>query len=44
MASARAGQEGDGTLIAAATVFVATFFSAPAEGPLLIPAEPGCSE
>jgi quercetin dioxygenase-like cupin family protein len=25
------------------TVFVATFFSAPAEGPLLIPAEPGCS-
>jgi len=26
------------------TVFVATFFSAPAEGPLLIPAEPGCSE
>jgi quercetin dioxygenase-like cupin family protein len=26
------------------TVFVATFFSAPAEGPLLIPAEPGCPE
>jgi hypothetical protein len=26
------------------TVFVATFFSAPAEGALLIPAEPGCSE
>jgi quercetin dioxygenase-like cupin family protein len=26
------------------TVFVATFFSAPAEGPLLIPAEPDCSE
>jgi quercetin dioxygenase-like cupin family protein len=26
------------------TVIVATFFSAPAEGPLLIPAEPGCSE
>jgi quercetin dioxygenase-like cupin family protein len=25
------------------TVFVATFFSAPAEGPLLIPASPGCS-
>lgn len=25
-----------------ATVFVATFFSAPAEGPLLIPASPGC--
>jgi quercetin dioxygenase-like cupin family protein len=24
------------------TVFVATFFSAPAEGPLLIPASPGC--
>jgi quercetin dioxygenase-like cupin family protein len=24
------------------TVFVATFFEAPAEGPLLIPAEPGC--
>jgi hypothetical protein len=23
-------------------VFVATFFEAPAEGPLLIPAEPGC--
>ena len=25
------------------TVFVATFFSAPAEGPLLIPASPGCA-
>ena len=25
------------------TVFVATFFSAPAEGPLLIPAAPGCA-
>ena len=25
------------------TVFVATFFAAPAEGPLLIPASPGCS-
>jgi quercetin dioxygenase-like cupin family protein len=25
------------------TVFVATFFSAPATGPLLIPASPGCS-
>jgi quercetin dioxygenase-like cupin family protein len=25
------------------TVFVATFFSAPAEGPLLIPASPSCS-
>jgi quercetin dioxygenase-like cupin family protein len=24
------------------TVFIATFFSAPAEGPLLIPAEPAC--
>jgi quercetin dioxygenase-like cupin family protein len=24
------------------TVFVATFFSSPAEGPLLIPASPGC--
>jgi quercetin dioxygenase-like cupin family protein len=24
------------------TVFVATFFAAPAEGPLLIPASPGC--
>ncbi len=24
------------------TVFVATFFSAPAAGPLLIPAAPGC--
>jgi len=24
-------------------VFVATFFSAPAEGPLLIPASPGCA-
>ena len=24
------------------TVFVATFFEAPAEGSLLIPAEPGC--
>ncbi len=24
------------------TVFVATFLSAPAEGPLLIPASPGC--
>jgi quercetin dioxygenase-like cupin family protein len=27
---------------AGVTVFVATFFSAPAEGPLLIPASPGC--
>jgi quercetin dioxygenase-like cupin family protein len=26
------------------TVFVATFFSVPAEGPLLIPAEPACGE
>ena len=26
-----------------ATVLVATFFSAPAEGPLLIPASPGCA-
>lgn len=26
------------------TVLMATFFSAPAEGPLLIPAEPGCPE
>jgi quercetin dioxygenase-like cupin family protein len=25
------------------TVFVATFYAAPAEGPLLIPASPGCS-
>jgi quercetin dioxygenase-like cupin family protein len=25
------------------TVFVATFFAAPAEGPLLIPASPGCA-
>lgn len=25
------------------TVFVATFFAAPAEGPLLIPGSPGCS-
>jgi hypothetical protein len=25
-----------------ATVFIATFFEAPAEGPLLIPADPGC--
>jgi hypothetical protein len=25
------------------TVLVATFFSAPAEGPLLIPASPGCA-
>jgi quercetin dioxygenase-like cupin family protein len=25
------------------TVFVATFFAAPAEGPLLIPAAPGCA-
>ena len=25
------------------TVFVATFFGAPAEGPLLIPASPGCA-
>lgn len=25
------------------TVFVATFFAAPAEGPLLIPADPGCT-
>lgn len=24
------------------TVFIATFFEAPAEGPLLIPADPGC--
>jgi quercetin dioxygenase-like cupin family protein len=28
---------------AGVTVFVATFFSAPAEGPLLIPASPACS-
>ncbi len=27
---------------AGVTVFVATFFAAPAEGPLLIPASPGC--
>jgi quercetin dioxygenase-like cupin family protein len=26
------------------TVFIATFFSAPAEGPLLIPAEPACGD
>ncbi len=27
---------------AGVTIFVATFFAAPAEGPLLIPASPGC--